>query len=293
MMRRAVVALGLAMSTIDAQPPRTIPFDEVAKLPAPPADHRLAYGAAPLQFGELRLPTGVTTARPVVVLVHGGCWQGAYDIAHSRPMAAALADAGFAVWSIEYRRLGNPGGGWPNTFLDVALGTDFLRTIAPTYALDLTRVIAVGHSAGGQLVLWLGSRAALPPGSPLHAANPLPLAGIVPLAPITDLARYGASAGGCNGAVHPLMGGPPAEQAARYAAVNPIERLPLGVPARLIHGTLDRTVLPEQSTLFASAAQSASVRVVPIAGAAHFDVIAPTSPAWPTIVATIRSLLAP
>jgi acetyl esterase/lipase len=129
----ACLALGLAVTSLDAQSPRPIPYDVVAKLPAPPADHRLPYGTDSLQFGELRLPKGIAQNRPVVVLIHGGCWQGAYDIAHSRPMAAALADAGFAVWSIEYRRIGNPGGGWPNTFHDVALGTDFLRTIASWY----------------------------------------------------------------------------------------------------------------------------------------------------------------
>jgi acetyl esterase/lipase len=284
----ACLALGLAVTSLDAQSPRPIPYDVVAKLPAPPADHRLPYGTDSLQFGELRLPKGIAQNRPVVVLIHGGCWQGAYDIAHSRPMAAALADAGFAVWSIEYRRIGNPGGGWPNTFHDVALGTDFLRTIATTYSLDLSRVIAVGHSAGGQLVLWLGTR------TPTAAdANPLPLAGIVGLAPITDMARYGAAPGGCNSAVYQLMGGPPASFADRYAAVNPSERFPLRAPARLIHGDDDRTVLPEQSRLFASAANSSAVQVVPIANAAHFDVIAPISPAWPTIVATIRSLLTP
>jgi acetyl esterase/lipase len=247
----------------------------------------LPYGPDSLQFGELRLPSSVTRDRPVVVLVHGGCWQGAYDIAHSRPMAAALADAGFAVWSIEYRRIGNPGGGWPNTFDDVARGTDFLRTIAPTYALDLTRVIAVGHSAGGQLVLWLGTRVAD------ATSTPLPLTGIAALAPITDMARYGATPGGCNSAVHQLMGGTPAAFADRYQAVNPMQRLPLRVPTRLVHGEDDRTVLPEQSRLFAEAAGSPAIRVVPIANAAHFDVIAPISPAWPMVVSAIRSLLAP
>jgi acetyl esterase/lipase len=287
MIRRAALSLVVAVMSLDAQPPRHIPYDEVARLPAPPADHRLAYGADALQFGELRLPRGAERNRPVVILVHGGCWQGAYDIAHSRPMAAALTEAGFAVWSIEYRRIGNPGGGWPGTFDDVALGTDFLRTIAPTYALDLTRVIAVGHSAGGQLVLWLGTRA------PTADGTPLPLKGIVALAPITDMARYGAAAGGCNSAVHQLMGGTPASFADRYKAVNPIERLPLRVPTRLVHGDDDRTVLPEQSRLFVEAAGLQTVRVVPIANAAHFDVIAPISPAWSTIVDTIRSLLTP
>lgn len=289
-----LAALLIPVTAPDAQPPRPIPFDEVAALPAPPADHRIAYGDDPLQFGELRLPRGRSGKHPVIVLVHGGCWQGAYDIAHTRPMAAALAEAGFAVWSLEYRRIGNPGGGWPNTFADVARGTDHLRSLAESHALDLTRVIAMGHSAGGQLVLWLGTRGTLPAGHPLHAAAPLPLAGIVALAPIADMARYGAASGGCNSAVSPLMGGTPAEHDDRYAAVDPIRRLPLAAPAQLVHGTLDRTVLPEQSTRFEAAARAAggaAVTLVPLDGAAHFDVIAPTSPHWPRIVAAAQALL--
>ncbi|MCU0636283.1 MAG: alpha/beta hydrolase [Gemmatimonadaceae bacterium] len=289
-MRLIPFALAAAVTTAHAQPPRPIPFDEVARLPAPPADHRLSYGDDPLQFGELRLPAERRGPLPVVVLVHGGCWQGAYDIAHTRPMADALAREGFAVWSIEYRRIGNPGGGWPNTFTDVARGTDFLRTIADRFALDLTRVVAMGHSAGGQLVLWLGTRATLDASSPVRVADPLPLRGIVALAPITDLARYGAAPGGCNSAVHQLMGGTPAEWPDRYAAVDPLSRLPLTVPTRLVHGSADRTVLPEQSSRLEAAAQRETVRTVLIPDAAHFDVIAPISPAWPRIVAELRTL---
>jgi acetyl esterase/lipase len=286
----------IATRTLDAQPPRPIPFDEVAKLPAPPADHRLSYGDDPLQFGELRLPKATGGTHPVVVLVHGGCWQSAYDIAHTRPMAAALTEAGFAVWSLEYRRIGNAGGGWPGTFADVARGTDFLRTIADRFALDLSRVVAVGHSAGGQLVLWLGTRATLPEASTLYVRDPLPLRGIGALAPIADMARYGAAPGGCNSAVHQLMGGTPEQWPERYAAVSPIERVPLRVPTRLVHGTADRTVLLEQSTLFQAAATRAgspTIVTVPLEGAAHFDVIAPTSPHWPRIVSELRALIAP
>lgn len=288
-LRVIVVAVVIAMS----QQSRSVSYNEVLALPASPADHRMAYGSDPLQFGELRLPKG-QGPHPVVVLVHGGCWQSAYDIAHSRPMAASLADAGFAVWSLEYRRIGDEGGGWPGTFLDVAAGTDHLRTIARTHSLDLTQVVAMGHSAGGQLVLWLATRGNAASDDPLASPSALPLAGVVALAPIADMATYGAEKGGCNSAVTPLMGGTPAEVAPRYASVDPLKRLPVRVPVRLVHGTSDTTVRIEQSERFAEAARAAGspdVQVVRLMGAAHFDVIAPTTQYWPTIVDVTRRLV--
>lgn len=262
-----------------------IAFADVMALPAPAADHHIAYGDDPLQFGELRLPDAAGP-HPVVVLVHGGCWQGEYDITHSRPMAAALSRAGVAVWSIEYRRLGNPGGGWPGTFLDVGAGVDHLRTIAPAYHLDLSRVVAVGHSAGGQLALWLATRGPAAANGSLATDDPLALSGVVALAPIADVVAYGSEQGSCNSSVLPLMGGTPDEVAARFAAINPQQRLPVQVPVRLVHGVLDTIVRIEQSDRYAAAARavgSPDVQVVRLACAAHFDVIAPTSPYWPTI----------
>lgn len=288
-LRIAIAVVVVAMS----QQTRSLSFNDILALPAPAADHRVTYGADPLQFGELRLPKG-QRPHPVIVLVHGGCWQSAYDIAHSRPLAAALVESGFAVWSLEYRRLGDEGGGWPGTFLDVAAGTDHLRTLAPTHALDLTRVIAMGHSAGGQLVLWLATRGNTASDDPLSSPSALPLAGVVALAPIADMATYGAERGGCNSAVTPLMGGTPADVAARYASVNPLQRLPIKVPVRLVHGTADTTVRIEQSETYAQAARAAGspdVQVVRLMGAAHFDVIAPVGQFWPTILDVTRRLV--
>ena len=122
----------------------------------PPADHRLTYGSTPLEFGELRLPK-TPGPHPVAVLIHGGCWVDRLPgrdpritgFEPLRPFAAALTAAGVATWNIEYRRAGHRGGGWPGTFQDVASATDFLRKLAPKHDLDLTRVVLVGHSAGG------------------------------------------------------------------------------------------------------------------------------------------------
>ena len=213
---------------------------DLARLPQPAADHVIAYGEAPQQVAELRLPKG-PGPHPVVIVIHGGCWQTPWAMDHVRSLAAALTAEGFATWSLEYRRLGDPGGGWPGTLQDVARGADRLRQEAAAHRLDLSRVVALGHSAGGQLALWLGARGRLAKDSSLRAADPLPLRGIVSLAGVTDL-RAAAAANVCGDAVSRLLGGPPGQHDARVRQASPIELLPLGVPQRLVCGALDRLV---------------------------------------------------
>lgn len=292
----ALAALALGACTPQPVPaPQRAPvtWAEIAAQPLPPADHRIEYASGPHRFGELRLPTG-PGPHPVVVLIHGGCWQSEYDLAHVTPLAAALTRAGFATWTLEYRRIGATGGGWTATFDDVARGTDHLRALAREHPLDLDRVALAGHSAGGHLALWLAARRNLPAGSPLHAPDPLPVRGVVALAAITDLRAYGEGAGSCNAAVPQLLGGGPAAFPERYAHASPIELLPLGVPVRLVHGALDPIVPLAQSERFAERARvagdDAQVRVVE--GAGHFDVIAPFAPAWGTVERAVRELLA-
>src|SRR5262245_35551596 len=129
--------------------------------PAPPADHRITYGSNEFQFGELRLPKGAGP-HPVALVIHGGGWMSQYGLSYMGHMGVALTEVGLATCSIEYRRVGNQGGGWPVTFEDASRAADHLRTIAKTYPLDLNRVVAVGHSAGGHLALWLAARKHLP-----------------------------------------------------------------------------------------------------------------------------------
>ncbi|MDQ3389039.1 MAG: alpha/beta fold hydrolase [Gemmatimonadota bacterium] len=252
----------------------------------------MEYGSDSLHFGELRLPEGAGP-HPVAVILHGGCWGSEYGLGHVANIAAKLAAGGIATWTPEYRRIGNPGGGWPGTFRDVAEATDHLRVIAAEYPLDLDRVVLVGHSAGGQLALWLAARGKLPVDGPLSASDPLPVRGVVSLAGITDLRAYGSGSGSCNAAVHPLLGGSPEEVPVRYAWTSPIEILPLGVPQRLLHGQLDAIVPVEQSERYASAAREAGddAELWLLAGAGHFDLIAPFAPAWARVESAVRSLL--
>src|SRR5437763_561353 len=129
-----------------------MPADDIYTLPPPPADARLTYGAAPNQFVDLRIPKS-SGPFPVVMNIHGGFWRSKFDLAHAGHLCAALTAKGLATWNVEYRRVGNPGGGWPGTFEDIANAYRFLPQIAKRYDLDTTRVAVMGHSAGGQLAL--------------------------------------------------------------------------------------------------------------------------------------------
>lgn len=269
-----------------------ITWREVQALPRPEADDRIAYGAGEFQFGELRLPHGEGPFG-VVVLIHGGCWMSDFDLDYMASAGAALAERGVAVWTLEYRRIGNPGGGWPGTFQDAANGIDFLRDLAERFPLDLHRIVLAGHSAGGHLALWAAGRRRLPATSPLFSPDPLPVLGVVSLAGITDLVSYGAGSRDCNAAVARLIGGGPGELPQRYLEGNPASLIPLGVPARLVQGGRDPIVPVDQARGFADAARAEGddARLLLIEGAGHFDLIAPSTGAWPTVRGAILALL--
>lgn len=264
---------------------------DLLALPQPAADATIAYGKSPQQKAELRVPKG-RGPHPLVILVHGGCWEAPWGFEHVRSLAGALRDEGYATWSLEYRRLGDEGGGWPGTLEDVARGADWLRAIAASRQLDLGRVVAVGHSAGGQLALWLASRHSLPRSSALRGSDPLPLRGVVSLAGVTDL-RAGALRSLCGDAIPRLLGASAADQAERVGLASPIARVPLGVPQRLICGAHDSIVPIEQARSYEAAARAAgdavSVEVVESAG--HFELVNPASAAWPVVRTAVRELL--
>ncbi len=177
----AAFAVGLALVAVACARTRSrgvVTWGEIASQPVPPADHRIAYGSDSLHFGELRLPRG-SGPHPLVVVIHGGCWRSQYDLRHISSASAALTRAGFATWTLEYRRIGNPGGGWPGTFRDVTQGVDYVRTLAQSFPLDTGRVVLLGHSAGGHLALWLAARPNLSRESPLSSPAPLPVRGVV------------------------------------------------------------------------------------------------------------------
>ena len=266
--------------------------NDLTTLTAPPPDHRLPYGRDPLQFGNLRLPSG-NGPFPIVVLIHGGCWLSGFDVAHLAALEQAIADSGIAVWSIEYRRVGNDGGGWPSTFTDIGKAADFLREIAPKYNLDLNRVVAAGHSAGGQFALWLSARKKIPQSSELFIQNPLPIRAVFGLAPAPDLEALHA-AGTCGNVINRLMGGSPAAHADRYAAASPMQLAPVGVPQVHVLGAHDRTWTPIGRAYVQRARElgDTSITVIDAPDAGHFELIAPASSTWPIVIRELKALVA-
>ena len=267
---------------------------------APKTDRRIPYGSDASQFGDLWLPSGAAPARgwPVVAFLHGGWWSSGYDLGYGGFLCRAMRDAGVAVWSIEYRRTGVTGGGWPTTFQDAAAGFDHLAVLAEGLHLDLGRVVAVGHSAGGHLAFWLAGRAHVPESSVLHLPQPrVALRGVVGLAGAVDFAlllqlSVGAFAGDRMWVEH-LMGGSPAAVPERYAAGDPGRLVPLVCPQAVVQGTDDGQIPPELPERWAAKVRRGgghcSVRMVP--GADHFDVVDPRSRAWPTVRSEILTML--
>lgn len=265
--------------------------EEYMKLPQAKAEHRFSYGKDSQQFGDLFLPAG-PGPHPVVIALHGGCWFADYDLLPFSALCRAIAGEGFAVWSLEYRRLGN-GGGWPGTFHDIGAGADYLRTLAPKYALDLKCVIALGHSAGGMLALWLGARLRVPHGSAISVAHPLGVHAVVALAGIADLAE-GARRNLCGTACTDLLGGTHAQHPERFRAASPVELLPFGVPQRHIVGRHD-TIVPVDylEHYVARAAKHDDATLTVIEDAGHFEPVMPGSIAWRTVRKALReSILA-
>jgi len=231
---------------------------------------RHPYGRARCQFGELFAPAG-DGPWPVAVVLHGGFWKAQYGRKLMRPLCADLAARGWAAFNVEYRRLGRlSGGGFPRTLDDVAAAVDHLADLR-VQNVDLARVVAIGHSAGGHLAAWLATR---------DDAR-VTVSGVVSQAGVVDL-RLGAELGLSSGVVHRFIGGVPAAVPERYAAASPAERLPLGVPLLLTHGGRDEIVPPVMSERFAAAARACGDRVdlVIEPDEDHFGHLDPGSALW-------------
>jgi acetyl esterase/lipase len=236
---------------------------------------RVRFGRDPSQVADLHLPRG-RGRHPVAVVLHGGYWQTRFGKIVCRPLARDLACRGWAVWNLEYRRLGagrGGGGGWPMTFDDVAAGIDALAGLDDP-RLDLGEVVVVGHSAGGQLALWAAARGLLPPGAVGGAPHVVPQR-VVALAPVTDLRRAGVHA-------RVLLGGTPEEHPDRWQQADPLAAAPLPQPVLLVHPTDDRTVPVQRSREYAGHARRAGgdVELVELPGEGHRDVIDPSSSSW-------------
>jgi len=252
---------------------------DVNRLPSSDPVLIAQYGAAPMQHADLRLPQGKGPF-PVVVVVHGGCWTAGFATKqNTAALATELTKHGYATWNIEYRAVGDDGGGWPGTFLDWAAATDYLRTLAKTQPVDLKRVYVVGHSAGAHAALWIASRAKLPVKSEIRGGkDPLPIKAAVAIDGPGDLAATVDYAAGYCGqpVVQPLMGGMPSQVPLRYAEASPINQLPLHVPQVLIQADFLR---PQDAEVYRKKAAAAGDKVELVhLDSGHFELIAPNTP---------------
>lgn len=243
-------------------------LDERAPAPA----RTTPYGDDPNQVYDVRLPQRAAHDVTVVV-VHGGFWRPEFDRGHASRQAQAFADAGFPTASVEYRRPGMPGGGWPGTAQDVQ---DAVAAIRRDPALAHAPVL-VGHSAGGQLVAWAAAQRWA------HG-----LRGVVSLAGVLDLAGGHASSVGGD-AIATLLGGGPVDVPQAYAAADPVV-LPPAVPVVAIHARDDDVVPFELSERYAAAHHGPVVRLVPVDSGGHYGLIDPDHPAFATVVDTVRLL---
>lgn len=286
----ALFALLLVACSMPADAPKLMTWPDLLGRPRPKPDATVTYGADPLQRVDVWLPKG---AGPflVVLMVHGGCWSS--DIADRTIMdwiADDLRAEGIAVWNIDYRGVDRAGGGYPGTFLDAAAAADALPANAARYHLDLQRIVAVGHSAGGHLALWLAGRPKLPAGSELRTARPLRINHVISLGGLPDLEATAARPdNGCGTEVVGQLVGK--GRADLYADTSVPRLLPIGVPQDLINGTDDRIIPLRLGTgytaLATKAGDKAALHVIPATG--HVELIAPESAAWAEAKRLIRA----
>jgi acetyl esterase/lipase len=249
--------------------------------PVRPTVHE--YGADPAQFGELWLPS--VTPAATVVIIHGGFWRARYDLSLGRPLAADLAQRGYAAWNLEYRRVG-AGGGWPATFEDIAAGIDLLAELP----VGSTRVAASGHSAGGHLAAWAAGRPGLPPGAP--GARPLvAVAAVISQAGVLALADCAREGVGGTAALD-LMGGRPQDLPQRYQLADPMTAVPVEAPVLCLHSRADDAVPFAYSERYASAASQAGGRArLHETDGDHFTLIDPHSADWQVAASALPGLL--
>jgi acetyl esterase/lipase len=255
-----------------------MPADDILTLPPPPADARLTYGSDPNQFAELRVPKAGGPF-PVVMNIHGGYWRAKYDLKHAGHLCAALTAKGLATWNVEYRRVGNAGGGWPGTFEDVRNGYRFVSQIAKRYNLDASKIAVAGHSAGGQLGLCLAAHEP-------SAHRVISLAGVVDLQQAWELHLS-------DNAVVGFMGGEPATVPEHYREADPMQLKISTATQWLIHGATDDTVPPFLSRNYSEQKKrrGENVHYLEVSTAGHFDLIDPRSTAWPKVEGAILHLL--
>jgi acetyl esterase/lipase len=295
----AALALALAACTMGtSEPPAATPkasgkdglmvWPDLLKRERPEPSETVRYGGDQMQVVDLWLPEG-RGPHPTVLMVHGGCWQtGIADRRIMNWIADDLRRRGIAVWNIDYRGVDREGGGYPGTFADAAAAADALRTHAAKYRLDLSPLVATGHSAGGHLALWLAARPRLPADSPLRTPDPLRIDNVVSLGGLPDLEIAAQPPGsGCGVEVIDRISG------GKYAETSVPRLAPIGIRQVLVNGLQDRIIPTAYADKYAAdmraAGDKVEVRMVDRTG--HVELIAPETAAWAAAVKEIEAAL--
>ncbi len=246
----------------------------------PDAEMRLSYGANPNQFVDVRLPPG-KGPYPVVFFIHGGFWRAKYDLSHTGHLCDALKQTGIASWNVEYRRAGNPRGGWPGTFEDICAAYHLLLSSATKHGsnFDPRRICVAGHSAGGHLALCLAA-------FEKSVTRAISLAGVLDLRRAWELHLS-------NDAVVEFLGGTPAEVPEHYREASPAGRAVPQARQVLIHGTADTAVPYEISKSYAETKKKSGehVELITLPDVGHFAIVDPVSAVWPKIQESIQKAL--
>ncbi len=276
-------ALPTANTPQNISQPVNVSYSSLAAQAHSDSSMQIAYGPGALQFGRLYLPArhadhitdqiDAKTMLPLLIFVHGGCWLNTYDLTHATAFAQAMAAQGIAVWSVEYRRVGDEGGGWPGSLQDVKQAVSFAFNNLNGYPLDKNRVAIAGHSAGGQLAL-------------LAAANTkqVPAKAVLGLAAITDLTLYSAGSNGCQRATAGFIGGDATQFPGRYKLASP-QGQPLVANTLLLHGSSDTIVPLSQAT-------QSGIAYKVVEGAGHFDWLHPHTAAFATVLQQLQEQFA-
>ena len=241
----------------------------------PAADLRLPYGQDPNQFADIYLPA-LRGHEPlaIVFFIHGGYWRAKYDLTYAGHLCHALRQQHIICWNVEYRRVGDPGGGWPGTFVDLRSAFRLLLKrpdLAYADHVDPARLCVAGHSAGGQLALCL-------------AAHEPAIQRVLSLAGVLDL-RRAWELHLSNDAVAEFLGGTPAQVPEHYREASPAERpIPQAVQ-KLVHGTADDSVPYEISKNYADRKKKSgeNVELLTLPDIGHFEIVDPGSAVWPKI----------
>lgn len=256
---------------------------------------QLRYGSTSNQTIEVVIPNG-PGPHPVAILIRGECSPSDGDMqARFREIGGDLAARGIAVWNIGYRSTHDPGGGYPNTFLDVGIAIDLIRSKARGYALDLDRSVLVGHSSGGHLALWAAARGRILHSSRLHSENPFIPSNVVSLAGVGDVEAFSSSyATGCKEHYGEALVGRPSDARPNvFADTSPSEMMPHAPNTIVVSGILDRVVPPFVAHDFARHARpGVGLTMLNVEGANHLDLISKSSPAWAKIRELISGLVA-